>query len=280
MGGKSFLPTDIKFLEKREDEEEPTDLGEFLLNMRKNMEVIDTITNQNIRYNQENFTERYNDKVRPHTYYKGEVVFLHDPVRKEGECSKLRRPFRGPYSILEMVGTQNAKLINTRTGKQIERMVHVDRLKPCYLRDTLDAVNDREERILQRRQDGQPTPANTDAQDQEPKGTTPDELPPRTTLTEEDQIETDNDLTQSYNPLKEQPVAGTAPDQEYYAAEKILRQKKLAGKTWYLIRWVQDKAEDSWTLATDVTQGLVDRWLVTHTKEGTLRKTKKTQRNQ
>jgi len=270
-GGRKFLlPVDAQMLEK-EEEEPAVDLGEYLLEVRKNMEIIESLTNGNIRYNQEVFRRAYDEKAKPHAYYKGEVVFLHDPIKKSEECSKLRRVWRGPYSIIEMVGLQNARLINAQTGKQIDRLVHVDRLKPAYLQDTVEVLNERERRAV-----GEEERRLTVARETTKEGEVGKELRRQMTVGEQ---AGDVEVTQVYDPDKGdqgEVVVDIGNSQEYYAAEKIVGQRKVGGKVWYKVRWIEEGAEDSWTLAADVTQGLVDRWLVTHTKEGKLRKSKRT----
>ena len=53
---------------------------------------------------------------------------------------------------------------------------------------------------------------------------------------------------------------GLEVGQEYQAAERILGQIITANGLWCLIRWVDEDLEDSWTLGTDITHGLVSQW--------------------
>jgi RNA:NAD 2'-phosphotransferase (TPT1/KptA family) len=250
-GKKMLLPIDAQVLERRT--EEPEEIGEYLLDLRRNVEIIEKVTTENIKINQEEFKRLYDAKVRPCKYHIGQMVFLHDPIKKEGECTKIRRPWRGPFSIKELVGDHNAKLINLENGKEIERLVHIDRLKRCYLQTTREEMNNedietgkidmetergtgtREETRKQNRTKGENTTRNFENQD--------------TTGTSEEEV-----------------------DGEYYSAEKILKQKKINGKTWYLIKWAEKKDENSWVKYEDTTEALRELFYKTHTKEGKLRK--------
>ena len=61
----------------------------------------------------------------------------------------------------------------------------------------------------------------------------------------------------------------------YFAAEKLLKQKRLLGEMWYLVKWAKgpkgERFPDSWSKAADVTPELVTQFYITHSKNGVLR---------
>lgn len=62
---------------------------------------------------------------------------------------------------------------------------------------------------------------------------------------------------------------------KFYAAEKLLKQKRLNGETLYLVKWCRgpnnEKYPDTWTNSDDVTQELKTQFYISHLKNGTLR---------
>ena len=193
------------------------------------------------------FKRIYDSKVRPHTYYVGQTVWLHDPVKKEGECTKIRRRWKGPLTISEKIGDYNVKLVNAATNKVLERIVHVDRLKPCYLPDTEERVNKSEE-------------SETEEEEEEELGK--DEI--KQAITRD--LKESQEITNGKEP--------TESSEEYFLAKKILKQKTVQGTKWYLIRWEDENSENTWSKESDVTDALLKAWHRTHTKKGKLRKNK------
>jgi hypothetical protein len=57
-------------------------------------------------------------------------VLLFDPTTKTGQHSKLKRRWSGPYFITEALDNFNFKLQELETGRDLERPVHTDRLRP------------------------------------------------------------------------------------------------------------------------------------------------------
>jgi len=58
----------------------------------------------------------------------------------------------------------------------------------------------------------------------------------------------------------------------FYDALKIIKQRTENGKMWYIIRWADPTASDSWSLENDDTDLLNDKYYETHTKPGKVRK--------
>jgi len=58
-----------------------------------------------------------------------------------------------------------------------------------------------------------------------------------------------------------------------YAAECILKQRsREGGRKEFLVRWMEPDAEDTWAKEDDLSDHLLLHWWSTHTKKGTLRK--------
>jgi len=71
---------------------------------------------------------------RPYKYEVGSVVILHDPVEKVGISGKLRRKWVGPFTI-SWLNSHSCRLLNHVTGKVVNNLVHINRIKPYFYRD-------------------------------------------------------------------------------------------------------------------------------------------------
>ena len=70
--------------------------------------------------------KHYNTKARLKTFSQGQLVRLHDPTRKVGVCSKLRKHWKGPFIVTRVLDDLIC-LIKQGT-KQRAKAYHTDRL--------------------------------------------------------------------------------------------------------------------------------------------------------
>ena len=99
-------------------------------------EVITTLraafnqTEANIVRNKENSKWYHDKKSALKVFHPGELVLLLDTTVKRGRSTKLKRPWIGPYKVIEKVSDVNYCIQRGR-----KRFVtHVNRLKPFRLR--------------------------------------------------------------------------------------------------------------------------------------------------
>jgi len=60
----------------------------------------------------------------------GDKVLMHDPVTKTGECSKLKKRWKGLYMVVERSADGlSYKLRHCDTGKELRSRTHANRLK-------------------------------------------------------------------------------------------------------------------------------------------------------
>jgi len=76
------------------------------------------------------------EKVTLYSYSVGSIVFLNDPVKNVGCSGKLGRVWFGPYQVT-WLSSHSCRLVHTRTGKVIQNLVHINRIKPYFYRDEL-----------------------------------------------------------------------------------------------------------------------------------------------
>jgi len=109
------------------------------------------IVREHIIENQKEMKLTFDEKVTPYSYSVGGIVLLNDPVEKVGVSGKLRMVWCGPYQIT-WLSSHNCRLIHTLTGKVINGLVHINRIKPYFYRDELlehleDAMDGDEARL-------------------------------------------------------------------------------------------------------------------------------------
>ena len=98
--------------------------------------------------------EAYNKHSKPTVYTEGKKVWMHNDIRKIGECSILRNEFlKTPFKIIQVVRTHNLKLQNTVTGKIMKNLVHVDRVKHVINRKTDDTKTDESMGLVTQQED-------------------------------------------------------------------------------------------------------------------------------
>jgi hypothetical protein len=71
----------------------------------------------------------HNEGAMPPPYAAGDKVLLRDTKVKKGETAKLKRPYTGPFIITECRPGFNYRLQELKTGRDLKRAVHADRLR-------------------------------------------------------------------------------------------------------------------------------------------------------
>ena len=79
--------------------------------------------------NQERQKEQYDAIVHGKPYADGDLVWLFNPGLPRYHSRKFRRPWIGPYWILEKLSEANYRIQHMSNGKRA--VIHFDWLKPC-----------------------------------------------------------------------------------------------------------------------------------------------------
>ena len=75
---------------------------------------------------------RYNCHAHHIQFEKGDLVYVSNPTKK----SKFSASFKGPY-VIQLITPQNTAILqDPETHKRLKNLVHFNRLKYCYLRET------------------------------------------------------------------------------------------------------------------------------------------------
>ena len=60
----------------------------------------------------------------------GSKILIFDHVTRKGQCAKLCIRWRGPYLVTNSSSGYNYKLKDLKTGKDLKRLVHANRVRP------------------------------------------------------------------------------------------------------------------------------------------------------
>ena len=72
--------------------------------------------------------KNYDRRTAESTIREGDFVWLFNPARRKGVCSKLQLRWEGPYLVLKRLSDVVVRIQRSKSSKM--RVVHVDRLKP------------------------------------------------------------------------------------------------------------------------------------------------------
>ena len=126
FGREATLPTDLNEIRIKDKESiTPKEYGNQL------MEDLTMIWKEVKEYDNLVKQKREADSLKTHKpsdYEVGDLVYLYIKPSIKGAGKKLRFPWRGPYKVVEKIGTVNVK-IQGMSGKMLEQVVHVNRLK-------------------------------------------------------------------------------------------------------------------------------------------------------
>jgi len=78
----------------------------------------------------------FDEKVTPYSYSVGLIVLLNDPVENVSCLGKLKLVWVDSYQVTRL-SSHTCRLVHTLTGKVIQNLVHIDRIKPYFYRDKL-----------------------------------------------------------------------------------------------------------------------------------------------
>ena len=121
----SRMPEDVKWVPPQS---QYMDVIDYKTLMMERLKTAWDKANLKMKYNQETMKENYDRKTREHKFEVGDDVLIHQPFTTKGLSPKLKRPFKGPYKVLQVTST-NLKLQNKANKKAEPIIVHVNRCK-------------------------------------------------------------------------------------------------------------------------------------------------------
>lgn len=125
FGRNIRLPCDILFGVKPEAEQCLTD---YVVCLEKKMADIHNSARSSLKINSNNMKARYDKKSNSSGFQPNEQVWLFNPSRKKGTCSKLTPKWEGPYKIVDRINDVVYRI--QKSVKHKFKIVHLDRLAP------------------------------------------------------------------------------------------------------------------------------------------------------
>ena len=125
FGRELRLPCDLKFGFKPDEEVAGED---YVTNLRKRMDNIHEKVRTNIEGASDRMKERYDIKAEKGGFKSGDLVWLHNPRRRQGYSPKLQSSWDGPYVIIKRINDVIYRIRKQPKGKP--KVVHFNRLAP------------------------------------------------------------------------------------------------------------------------------------------------------
>ena len=210
-------------------EDLPENVKSHVENLEKQIEITDMIVKTNRICQQARQKAQYDKTSKEPTFTVGQQVLLSKEQVKPGESSKLSPKFTGPYQITKLGNNYTYKIKHLPTGKTKDAMVHANRLRPYYEKQT-------------QQQAEIDVDLNLDNQ-------TLDDVAPENPPSQQGQAH--HEVDEVERKLDDQ---GTAR-----IPEKITQHKKQNKKDYYRIKWLGlDHRHNTWEWQCTVPQELLD----------------------
>lgn len=128
-GRNATLPIDLQVQLPRTTRMKPA--AEYLNDLQCRHCLARELVEEKVAFSQNRQVTNH-PSAQQRTYTAGDSVWLHDPAIRHGPEYKLRRPWVGPYSIVEVVGPVTYRIKRDQGGRSM--VVHYNRLKPAQHR--------------------------------------------------------------------------------------------------------------------------------------------------
>ena len=233
----------------------PTTTGtaaQYVKDLQHNLEMAQQIAKENIAHNSAYNKTAYDKNSKVTKFQLGQSVLLKNEHVKVGESSKLHRPYKGPYYIVDIGPPPTYQLRDAKTHTVLRPYVHANRLKPY--------THPQERQYIRMDQD----PPDNEEQQPEPEDQRTDDPP-----IPDNPPATNPNLTQP-DPDDNLP-SDTPVDAEI---TKILKATKYQGKRIYRVK-LKDKSESTWVYAEQVPEELKRTFHINKTQGGKKRKRRK-----
>ena len=135
LGRKIVLPLQATIGRPTSNEATESDVDSYVQKLHGKLVEAHTLGRINLGKAAPYQKKHYDTKAKLKTFSQGQLVWLHDPTRKVGVCSKLRNHWKGPFIVTRVLDDLIC-LIKQGT-KQRPKAYHIDRLWPYEGRHSL-----------------------------------------------------------------------------------------------------------------------------------------------
>jgi transposase InsO family protein len=232
FGSDMNLPFDNTMKPK---ENLPKSTKEYVDQLQHNMKIQDKIATENTQKSQEAAKNQYDKKAKTPKFTVGQKVLLQNRAVKKHHSKKFQQKFVGPFQIIEEGPNYTYRLNNIANGKDIQTLIHANRLKTYKDPQNRDSVGLRSSLVN----------------------------------------DTSQIVPQTSDSLSQQSQTQDNSANQWIPAEKILATKTKYQKRFYRIKFEDDSIAPEWVAAHDVSDALKAAYHVKYTQTGKLRKSKR-----
>lgn len=111
-------------------DEKTTATAPYTLELRASLEEIHDLARNRVRLKMKQQKETYDRRAKAPRFTVGDWVWVHDPNRKKGRCTKLMPQWTGPWVIVQKV---NDVLFRVKLGGK-KKLLHADRMVKADVR--------------------------------------------------------------------------------------------------------------------------------------------------
>ena len=101
LGRENRIPAEVAFGSSTASNDTVSSYSEYVQKLKNNLQKAHTICRDNLKESAKRHTDIYDNKQMLHTYKKGDLVWFLRASKKDAICSKLLKPYIGPYPVKE-----------------------------------------------------------------------------------------------------------------------------------------------------------------------------------
>ena len=102
-------------------------MGDFVQELRQNLMEVHEAARNALKLSARYQKKYYDHKARSRALEAGQPIWLLNPIRKKGVCSKLTSPWKGPYIVVKKI--DDVTYLVQEGPRKTAKVHHIDRLK-------------------------------------------------------------------------------------------------------------------------------------------------------
>ena len=111
-----------------EDTASEISISDYVKDLENKLTEIHEVGRRNLKKAAIYRKKQYDVKANRRSFKEGDAVWLYDPVRKVGVCSKLTPIWKGPYCIVRRL--DDLTYLLKKSPRHLPKVFHIDRLMP------------------------------------------------------------------------------------------------------------------------------------------------------
>jgi hypothetical protein len=126
FGREITLPLQALILQPRETTMDQGTSDDYMDHLKNKLEQNHAITRKSLKRVSQYQKRRYDLKAKKQSFKKGQSVWIYEPTRKIGVCSKFASKWKGPFIVEKKIDDVSYRV--KRNTRQPSSVYHVDRL--------------------------------------------------------------------------------------------------------------------------------------------------------